>query len=185
MRINDHEFYDRIRKAASENNKDLVSGVAVKLLYHPMTLIFTFMCLVCVGGTLEGGTPFFIGFLIGYAASYIGILVTTLIAYAMMGNFATVPPEQFTEILWLMDKGYTLYPNHIMLQQRTMKTKKEIKEGFAFLDGMMQELQNAGYSKEEVECLRQGFIPVSITDRCGMGFAKTYERNYDMLRRFV
>lgn len=185
MKINDPEFYDRILKKASESNKALVSGVAVKLLYHPMTLICTFLCMACVGGTLEGGTPFFIGLLIGYAASYIGILVPTLIAYAMMGNFATVPPEQFGEILWLMDKGYALYPNHILLQQRTIRAEKEMKAGFAFLDGMMQELQNAGYTKEEVECLRQGFIPVSITDRCGMGFSRMYERNYDMLRRFV
>ena len=49
---------------------------------------------------------------------------------------------------------------------------------------LMQELQNMGYTTLEVECLRRGFIPVTITDRCGMGFASAYRRHRDEIWRW-
>lgn len=179
----DPDFYREIIEKIAADNRELAGAAAIKLLYHPVTLVCTFICMACVGGALEGGTPFFIALLISYLSCYIGILCVTFLAYAASGNFKTAPPEQYIEIIWLMSKGYRLMHDEVDLRIKTKEVERQLQHSETYRDGLMQELQNMGYTTLEVECLRRGFIPVTITDRCGMGFASAYKRHrYEIWR---
>lgn len=180
----DPDFYREIIEKIASDNRELAGAAAIKLLYHPVTLVCTFICMACVGGALEGGTPFFIALLISYLSCYIGILCVTFLAYAASGNFKTAPPEQYIEIIWLMSKGYRLMHDEVDLRIKTKEVERQLQHSETYRDGLMQELQNMGYTTLEVECLRRGFIPVTITDRCGMGFASAYKRHRDEIWRW-
>ena len=180
----DPDFYREITEKIAADNRELAGAAAIKLLYHPVTLVCTFICMACVGGALEGGTPFFIALLISYLSCYIGILCVTFLAYAVSGNFKTAPPEKYIEIIWLMSKGYRLMHDEVDLRIKTKEVERQLQHSETYRDGLMQELQNMGYTTLEVECLRRGFIPVTITDRCGMGFASAYKRHRDEIWRW-
>lgn len=180
----DPDFYREITEKIAADNRELAGAAAIKILYHPVTLVCTFICMACVGGALEGGTPFFIALLISYLSCYIGILCVTFLAYAASGNFKTAPPEQYIEIIWLMSKGYRLMHDEVDLRIKTKEVERQLQYSETYRDGLMQELQNMGYTTLEVECLRRGFIPVTITDRCGMGFASAYKRHRDEIWRW-
>ena len=180
----DPDFYRQTTEKIAKDNRELAGAVAVKLLYHPITLACTFICMAAVGGTLEGGTPFFIALLIAYLSSYISTIGITFLVYTMSGNFKTAPPEQYIEIIWLMSKGYRLMHDEVDLRIKTKEVERQLQHSETYRDGLMQELQNMGYTTLEVECLRRGFIPVTITDRCGMGFASAYRRHRDEIWRW-
>ena len=110
----DPEFYDKITKKIASDNREIAGRVAVKLLYHPLTIISTILCLACVGGVLDTGASFPVALLMGYVCSYIGIAATAFLGYALTDQFRTAPPEQFMEIVWLMSLGYSQSVIHIV-----------------------------------------------------------------------
>ncbi|MBO5969885.1 MAG: hypothetical protein J6S14_15465 [Clostridia bacterium] len=180
----DQEFYDKVTAKIAEDNREVAGMVAVKLLYHPVTIACTIACLACVGGTLEGGTPFLVATLIGYVASYIGIAAVAFFTYAVSGQFKTAPPEQYLEIVWLMSLGCRLIPDDIDMRARTKRVESELFYTLKAEKESGRNLKREGYTTLELECLMRGFIPYTITDRCGMGFASAYKRHCDEIWRW-
>lgn len=180
----DPEFYDKITKKIASDNREIAGRVAVKLLYHPLTIISTILCLACVGGVLDTGASFPVALLMGYVCSYIGIAATAFLGYALTDQFRTAPPEQFMEIVWLMSLGYRLMPDEVNLRMATKQVEKELFFQLKEEKETGKDPYRNGYTIVEMECLMRGFIPVTITDRCGMGIASTYKRNYDRIWRW-
>lgn len=178
----DPVFYEKVTAQIAKDNGDAVRTIALKLLYHPVTILCSIVCLAAAGGPLSGGTPLLAALLISYVSCYASIFLVVLLEGALSGKFRTAPPEQYMELIWLMSLGCRLWHDEVDLRMKTAEMKYKLR--YEIREEEESGVPPQGYSVLEIECLLLGFIPVTITDRCGMGIASTYKRHYNEIWRW-